>query len=83
MKYKEDVDVGVEHFRESDYFKKMSKNDQIKEMNEILKIYKNNMIIISLDYDSESEMFSFQYNYGELKGALGGVLLKEWGPKQN
>jgi len=41
-------------------------------------MYENNKIIKNLQYDNENEMFSFIYNYGEIKGALGGVSLKKW-----
>ena len=82
--YKEDVDGGVESFRESENFNKMNEANQIKEMENLLKMYENNAIIKNLHYDdNENKMFSFIYNSGEIKGALGGVSLKEWNPIMN
>lgn len=81
--YKEDVDGGVESFRESETFNKMNEANQIKEMENLLKIYENNTIIKNLHYDNENKMFSFIYNSGKIKGALGGVSLKKWNPMMN
>lgn len=81
--YKEDIDGGVESFRGSETFNKMNEANQIKEMENLLKIYENNTIIKNLHYDNENKMFSFIYNSGEIKGALGGVSLKKWNPMMN
>lgn len=81
--YKENVDGGVEFFIKSETFNKMDKITQIEEMEKLLKIYENNRIIKNLYCDSESKFFSFTYNSGEIKGALGGVSLKEWEPMMN
>jgi len=81
--YKEDVDGGVDSFRESEIFNKMNESNQIKEVENLLKIYENNKIIKNLHYDNEDKMFSFIYNSGEIKGTLGGVSLKKWNPIMN
>ena len=81
--YEEDVDGGVESFIESETFDKMNKANQIKEIENLLKMYENNKIIKNLHYDNENEMFSFIYNYGEIKGALGVVSLKKRDPMMN
>lgn len=81
--YKEDVDGGVEFFIESETFNKMNEETQIKEMENLLKVYESNGIIENLHYDNENKLFSFTYNSGEIKGALGGVSLKEWDPMMN
>lgn len=82
-KYKNDVDSGTEYFMESEYYNEMSEDNQIEEMNNLLKKYEKNKIIKNLNYDKESKLFSFIYNYGEIKGALGGVSLKVWHPMMN
>ena len=66
----------MKYFRESETFNKMNEANQIKEMENLLKIYENNIIIKNLHYDNENKMFSFIYNFGKIKGALGGVSLK-------
>lgn len=76
--YIEDVDEGVEFFRESETFNKMNEANQIKEMENLLKMYQDNGIIKNLHYDIENKLFSFIYNYGEIQGTLGGVSLKKW-----
>lgn len=81
--YKEDVDSGVEFFRKSETFNKMNETNQIKEMKNLLKLYENNGIIKNLYYNNENKLFSFIYNFGEIKGALGGVSLKKWNPMMN
>lgn len=81
--YKEDVDDGSESFRDSETFNKMNEANQIEEMKNLLKIYEKNKIIKNLHYDDSSKMFTFVYNYGEIKGALGGVSLKIWDPMMN
>jgi len=81
--YKEDVDSGVELFRKSEAFDKLSEANQIKEMSDLLKLYENNKVIKNLYYDNENKLFSFIYNYGDIKGALGGVSLKTWDPMLN
>ena len=82
-KYREDVDGGIEVFRESEVFNKINEDNQIKEMNNLLKMYESSGIINNLYYDNENKMFSFVYNYGEIKGALGGVSLNKWDPMMN
>lgn len=81
--YKDDVDSGVEAFRESETFNKMDETNQIKEMENLLKIYENSRVIRNLYYDKENKMFSFIYNDEEIKGALGGVSIKKWDPMMN
>lgn len=73
----ENVDDGVESFIESESFKNMSENNQIKEIYNLLKIYEKNSVIKNLNYDDENKFFSYIYNYGEIKGAEGGVSLKK------
>ncbi len=80
---KENVDDAVESFMESESFKNMSETNQIKEINNLLKIYEKNSVIKNLNYDDENKLFSYIYNYGEIKGALGGVSLKKWNPMMN
>lgn len=81
--YKEDVDSGTGAFMESDAFKNMDEANQIEEMNHLLKMYENSGIIKDLYYDDQHKMFSFVYNYGEMKEVLGGVSLKIWDPMMN
>lgn len=73
----------MESFRESETFNKMNEASQIKEIENLLKMYENNAIIKNLHYDNENKMFSFIYNSGEIEGALGGVSLKKWDPMMN
>ena len=75
--YKEDVEGGVNSFIESETFDNLNEANQIKEMENLLKLYEKNAIIKNLYYDNENKMFSFNYNSGELEGALGGVSLKK------
>lgn len=81
--YKEDVDSGVESFMGSETFNKMNEANQIKEINNLLKMYQNDGVIKNLYYDSSNKLYSFEYNYGETKGALGGVSLKDMDPMMN
>lgn len=81
--YKGDVDSGVEAFRKSETFNEMNEANQIKKMNNLLKIYEDNGIIKNLHYDDANKLFSFIYNSGEIKGTLGGVSLKKWNPMMN
>ena len=69
--------------RYKETFNKMNEANQIEEMKNLLKIYEKNKIIKNLHYDDSSKMFTFVYNYGEIKGALGGVSLKIWDPMMN
>ncbi len=82
-KYLKDVDSGVSYLMQIEEFKEMDENSQIKEIKDLLKKYQNAMIIKNLHYDSTNKLYSFQYNYGELKGSLGGVSLKKWDPMMN
>lgn len=77
--YRTDVDEGVSYLRTSEGFNSMSKDNQVSAMNELLEIYEKNNIIKNLYYDNDLT-FTFTYNYGEIKGALGGVMLKDWDP---
>lgn len=81
--YKEEVDYGVESFMKSEAFHKMNETSQIIEIDNLLKMYENNGIIKNLYYDEENKFFSFTYNTGEMKEALGGVSLKTWDPMLN
>lgn len=81
--YQQDVDSGIGAFMESDAFKNMEEANQIEEMNHLLKMYENNGIIKDLYYDEQHKLFSFVYNYGEMKEVLGGVSLKTWDPMMN
>ena len=75
---KEDVDEGVKVMMEAEKYKKMSKNQQIDIMGELLKNYENNDVIKNLNYSKDEVLYSFEYNSGDDKGTLGGVSLKNW-----
>ncbi len=81
--YREDVGSGTGALMESETFKNMDEANQIEEMNHLLKMYENNGIIKDLYYDDPNMLFSFVYNYGEMKEVLGGVSLKTWDPMMN
>lgn len=81
--YKKDVDAGVGAFMASESFNNLSEGNQIKEIENLLKLYENNGIIKNLHYDNENKLFSFVYNSGITNGALGGVSLKKWDPMMN
>lgn len=81
--YSTDVDDGVSYLRTSEGFNRMSKKNQVSAIDELLKIYEKNNIIKYLNYENSNLMFTFTYNYGEIKGALGGVMLKDWDPMMN
>ena len=61
----------------------MYESNQINEMNDLLKIYEREGIIKNLYYDNSQKSFGFEYSDGELKGVLGGVMLKDWEPMFN
>lgn len=82
-KYPTDVDEAVNIFMSSEEYNKMSKDNQIKIMGDLLNIYKQNSVIKNLYYDETGLMYTFTYNTGNIKGALGGVMLKTWNPMMN
>ena len=81
--HKKDVDAAVEAFMASESFNNLSEDDQIKEMERLLRLYENDGIIKSLHYDNGNKLFSFVYSSGIINGALGGVSLKKWDPMMN
>lgn len=82
-KYVSDIDGGVGALRNSEEFKSMNKDEQIKSMGRLLDLYESSGIIKNVYYDKDSEMYTFQYSNGEIDGALGGVMLKEFNPMLN
>lgn len=78
-----DIDSAVNKFMSSDEYNKMSKKTQVETMGMLLKIYADKSVITNLYYDETNLMYTFTYNYGDIKGALGGVKLKEWDPMMN
>ena len=81
--YSTDVDSAVNKFMSSDEYNKMSKETQVEVIGDLLKLYEQNNIITNLYYDETNLMYTFTYNYGDMKGALGGVKLKDWDPMMN
>ncbi len=81
--YPTDVDGAVNDYMSGQEYKSMNKNNQVKNVGNLLEIYEINNIIKNLYYDEESQMYTFTYNYGNIKGALGGVMLKDWDPMFN
>ena len=82
-KYPDDVDKAVQELMSSDEYNRMDKNNQIKNIGELLEIYEENHVIRNLYYDKVGPSYTFTYNKGDIKGALGGVLLKDWDPMMN
>lgn len=81
--YPDYVDDGVNYFMSSDGYNKMSKEKQVKFAGELLKLYQDNGVIRNLYYDESNLMYTFTYNTGNIKGSLGGVMLKKWDPMMN
>jgi len=61
----------------------MNKTKKIDTMGDLLNLYEQHSIIKNIHYDKPGQMYSFTYNYGDIKGALGGVMLKTWNPMMN
>ena len=78
-----DVDEGVQKLMSSEEYNKLNKDEQIKFVGYLLEHYENSSIIKNLYYDESNQMYTFTYNYGDIKGALGGVMLKTWEPMMN
>ena len=81
--FPDDVDGGINYFRESKEFKNMNKRKQIDEIGILLNLYQNNHIIKNLYYDESDETYTFQYNSGNIKGAFGVVMMKTWNHMMN
>ena len=47
----------------SESFNNLSEGNQIKEIENLLKLYENNGIIKNLHYDNENKLFSFTKTY--------------------
>ena len=70
---KDDVDAGVATLMQLDGYK-LSDTEKKKDYVEILlKKYQDNGTISELVCDKENVRYTFTYNEGELKGALGGI----------
>ena len=82
-KYVSDIDDGVEALRNSEEFKAMNIDEQVKSMGKLLDLYENSGAIKNVYYDKDSEMYTCQYSSGEIDGALGGVMLKNFNPMLN
>ena len=82
-RYPDDVSLGTLYLQENAEYKKMDESNQIKEMKDLLKTYERETMIKNIYYDNSQKAFSFEYNNGELKGVLGGVMLKDWNPMFN
>lgn len=78
-----DVDDGVDALMNSKKYKMMNEDEQIKIMEQFLKLYESAGIIRNLYYESNDKLYSFTYSSGELDGALGGVRLKDFDPMLN
>ena len=81
--YPTDVDEGINKFMSSNEYNKMNKTKKIDTMGDLLNLYEQNFVIKNIHYDESGQMYTFTYNYGDIKGALGGVMLKEWNPMMN
>jgi len=81
--YPTDVDEGIKQFMSSEEYNKMNKTKKIDTMGDLLNLYEQHSIIKNIHYDKPGQMYSFTYNYGDIKGALGGVMLKTWNPMMN
>ena len=82
-KYPDDVSMGTLDLKENTEYKKMDESNKIKEMNDLLKTYEREGMIKNIYYDNSQKSFGFEYSDGELKGVLGGVMLKDWEPMFN
>ena len=81
--YPTDVYDAVDDYMSSQEYEKMSKREQVKNVGALLEIYESKRIITNLYYDEDSQMYTFMHNHGNIKGALGGVMLKDWDPMFN
>ena len=81
--YPDDVDSAVQYFMNSEEYKKMNKDKQVEDIGTLLELYQKNGVIKNLYYDESTPMYSFTYNNGDIKGVLGGVMLKDWHPMMN
>ena len=81
--FSRDVDAGTSYLFESEEFDSMNQSSKIEEMGNLLNLYQKNGLIDNLYYDESSQMYTFTYGKGNIEGALGGVLLKEWDPMMN
>ena len=81
--YPDDVDGAVQYFMNRKEYKNINKDKQAQEIGDLLKLYQKNSIIKNLYYDEATPMYTFIYNTGDIKGALGGVSLKTWDPMMN
>ncbi len=80
---KEDVDAGVQMFMDMDIYDEMSEKDKVKIVGMLLDIYETTGIIKNLYYDETSSTYTFTYSKGDIEGALGAVVLKEFNPYMN
>lgn len=82
-KYENDVDKGIDEFMQSETYKQMSDEEKVNSLEVLLKKYEEKGIIKSVEYDSTEKFYTFEYNYGTLKGASGGILLKDFDSRLN
>lgn len=82
-KYSTDVDSAINEYMESEEYRNMNEDAQVERIGDLLEFYEQNNIITNLYYDETNLMYTFTYNHGDIKGALGGVKLKQWNPMMN
>lgn len=78
-KNKSNVDDGASMLVQNEKYNKLSEENQIKDMEKLLKLYSKKGDIKKLYYDSKNKTFTFEYK----DGVLGGMKMTKFDSKTN